>query len=183
MNYTVLHDIVQYNTLPNDRFYIPCFEKLTNTLTKIIPDITFYFPHINIITKGHGYMRIYTNYNLHIVLYNYSPNSIEQTFEFFIGEHETSIYRITLGIDGHMSHHKLQKMLSQHHIKKEIIKSMHVDEMLMMSERQTRNMLKAYVDNETKELLKDKHEQDQIIENLDRKILQYKEEIRELKLT
>lgn len=41
MNYTVIHDIVQYNTLPNDRFYIPCFEKLTNALTKIILEINY----------------------------------------------------------------------------------------------------------------------------------------------
>lgn len=185
MNFTVLHDIVQYNDLPNSRIYVSCLEKFMYALKHIYPNIIFYFPYSNLITKDFGYMKLYTNYNLHFAFDKFNPTSTNNNFEFFVSDHEKPIFNLYVNLSQHISVHKLQHQLSQssYHIKKEELKSKIVDEMILMTERQVKYSLQAYIDHETREFLKDRHEQDQIIENLDRKILQYKEEIKELKST
>jgi hypothetical protein len=60
-----------------------------------------------------------------------------------------------------------------------------LDRMMLMDisnmEQEMKKAMKICYEEEVKMFLHDKYEQDQIIENLDNKILQYKQQIRELK--
>lgn len=167
----------------NEKIHIPCIDDLTETLTIIKPDITFYLPLVNNFTI-HSYKIIYTNYNFYIYAKT-NVNNLETVFYFYDLYNHNNMGNICIyHSNSHLLYCKRGINTITNIIKDTMLENnnpyIKIDKMLQMTEMQQDNEIKTFFESEKKQFLKDRYESDQIIEKLDNKILQYKDKIRDL---